>query len=338
MSTSPLLASAIFAILAVLLLLLPFLPCWREWQRPTDVAALPIVRDEVNNVHYLANAFHEQASRADEQCRRIAAPADGFPWHAAQQPVIVEGALRVGGVLACPQPVYTGGDALLPGGAHLAALLCKGDAAFGPETRISEWAHADGAVSVGPGSIVLYRVSAGGTLTLGKGSGFCRMHAPVIRFGTHQDRAAQPQPETCRLSAAWPGATLLACEAGRYRADGDVHLPANHYLEGTLIAGGELRLDDGATILGAVKGRRGVRLGRGAQVHGALVCEGDIDIGPDCWIKGPIVCEGDVRLARGARIGTEDMPTTVAASRVLAETGVTAHGTVWAREAGVVAA
>jgi bifunctional N-acetylglucosamine-1-phosphate-uridyltransferase/glucosamine-1-phosphate-acetyltransferase GlmU-like protein len=131
---------------------------------------------------------------------------------------------------------------------------------------------------------------------------------------------------------------LVAWEAGRYRAEGDVRLPANHYLEGALIAGGDIQLDDGAAILGAVKARRHVHLGRGVQIHGALVCEGDIDIGPDCWIKGPIVCEGDVRLACGSRIGARHMPTTMAASRVLAETGVTAHGTVWARDAGVVAA
>jgi cytoskeletal protein CcmA (bactofilin family) len=348
MITSPLLASAMFAAVTVLLFLLPFLPCWREWQSPTDLAALVIVRDEVNNVHYFANAFREQVSRAcghgnamaaaDPQFQRTSGPADTFPWDSVQQPVIVDGSLRVGGLLACPKPVYSSGDTVLPGGAHLSALLCKGNAAFGPDTRICEWAHADGAVSLGPGSIVLHRVTAGGALMLGKGAGFCRMHAPVIRFGANKDRAAKPLSGMHRLSPAWPGLQLVACGAGRYRADGDVQLPVNHYLEGTLIAGGTIRLDDGAAVFGAVKARRSVHLGRGAQIHGALVCEGDIDIGPDCWIKGPIVCEGDVRVACGSRIGTRQMPTTLAASRVLAETGVTAHGTVWARSAGVVAA
>jgi hypothetical protein len=347
MITSPLLASAMFAAVTVLLFLLPFLPCWREWQSPTDLAALVIVRDEVNSVHYFANAFRDQVNQvcgrgeamvADLQFQRTSGPADTFPWHSVQQPVIVNGSLRVDDLLACPKPVYSSGDALLPGGAHLSALLCKGSAAFGPETRISEWAHADGAVSLGPGSIVLHRVTAGGALMLGKGTGFCRMHASVIRFGTNKDRAAKPLSGPHRLSPAWPGLKLVACGAGRYRANGDVRLPVNHYLEGTLIAGGDIRLDDGAAIFGAVKARRSVRLGRGAQIHGALVCEGDIDIGPDCWIKGPIVCEGDVRVACGSRIGTRQMPTTMAAARVLAETGVTAHGTVWARNAGVVAA
>jgi hypothetical protein len=348
MTLSPLLASAMFAAVLVLLFLLPFLPCWHEWQSPTDLAALVIVRDEVNNVHYFANAFRAQVSQAcghgkamaaaGPQFQRMSGPADTFPWHAVQQPVIVDGSLCVGDLLACPKPVYSSGDADLPGGARLSALLCKGNAAFGPGTRISEWAHADGAVSLGTGSIVLHRVTAGGALLLGKGTGFCRMHAPVIRFGTNKDRAAKPLSGTHHLSLAGPGLALAACGAGRYRADGDVQLPDNHYLEGTLIAGGDIRLDDGAAILGAVKARRSVRLGRGAQIHGALVCEGDIDIGPDCWIKGPIVCEGDVRIACGSRIGTRQMPTTMAASRVLAETGVTAHGTVWARNAGVVAA
>jgi hypothetical protein len=186
--------------------------------------------------------------------------------------------------------------------------------------------------------MVLQRLTAGGALMLGKSTGFCRMHAPVIHFGMREDSAATPLSGSHWLSPAWPGLKLVACGTACYRANGDVRLPANHYLEGSLIAGAGVSLDDSAAIFGAVKARGDVRLGKGVQVHGALVCEGDIDIGPDCWIKGPIACEGDVRVAYGSRIGTAAMPTTLAASRVLVEQGVIAHGTVWARNAGVVSA
>ena len=53
-------------------------------------------------------------------------------------------------------------------------------------------------------------------------------------------------------------------------------------------------------------------------------------------IDGPLVSETHVLLTSGARIGREDAPTTVNAGAVIAEEGVIAHGTVWAREAGVV--
>jgi cytoskeletal protein CcmA (bactofilin family) len=227
-------------------------------------------------------------------------------------------------------------------GPEPAGRLVEGDAVFGPDAGVGGWVHADGTLSLGPRAVVPERVTAGKELMLGKGTGFCRMHAPVIRFGSGKDRAAQPQPRPLprmrRLALARPGQLLRPRGAGCYRAEGDVRLPLRHYLDGALIATGGLRLDDGAAIYGAVKARRNVRLGRGVQIHGALVCEGDIDIGPDCWIKGPIVCESDVRVGRGTRFGTRTAPTTVIAARVLAEPGVTAHGTVWARDAGVVAA
>lgn len=346
MITAPLLAGVLLAAATVLIFLLPFLPCWHEWRRPTDFAALVIGRDEVNNVHYFADAFRNRVSQASAgaaleagvQFHRTTGPADTFSWDSVQQPVIVNGSLHTFDFLACQQPVYASGDALLPGGAQLAALLCQGNAAFGPDTSIREWAHADGTLSLGPGSMALHRVTAGGALMLDQGAGFCRMHAPAIHFGTREDRAAEPLAPARHLAPALPGLQLRASGAGCYRADGDARLPASHSLKGTLIAGGAIWLADGAAIFGAVKARTSVHLGSGAQIHGAVVCEGDIDIGPGCWIKGPIVCEGDVRVGCGSRIGTVHMPTTLAASRVLAERGAVAHGTVWARNAGVVAA
>jgi hypothetical protein len=348
MTSLRLLAWAALAAVTVLVFLLPFIPCWREWRSPTDRAALVVERDEVNSVHYFANAFRDRVSQAcahdnlmlaaDPHFHRTPGPADTFPWHSVLQPVIVSGSLHIDDLLVCPKPVYASGNAVLPGGAHLAALLCKGDASFGPDTNISEFAHADGSLSLGPGSIVLQRVTAGAELVLGNGTGFCRMHAPAIHFGANEDRATTPGAEKQCFSPALPGLAIVAWGEERYRGTGDVRLPINHFLNGTLIAGGNVLLERGSAIFGAVKARRNVRLDRGVQIHGALVCEGDIDIGPDCWIKGPVVCEGDVRVGSGSRIGTAQMPTTMAASRVLAETGVTAHGTVWARDAGVVAA
>lgn len=348
MNSYSILAWTMLAAVTLFVLLLPFVPCWNEWQRPTDLAALVIVREEVNNVRYFADAFREQvsqacagggaATRATARFLRTSGPADTFPWTQAQQPVVVDGSLQLAGMLACSSPVYAGGDVLLPGGAHLPALLCTGNAALGADTRIGEWAHADGILSLGAGGVVLHRLTAGTALMLDRGVGFCRIHAPIIHFGINEDASATPLARPSPLSSALDEPALVSSGTNRYRAKGDVFLPPDRYLEGTLIAGGTILLGEGASVFGPVKAGHHVRLQRGAQIHGALVCEGDIDIGPDCWVSGPIVCEGDVRLGSGSRIGTRQIPTTLAASRVLVETGVVAHGTVWARNAGVVAA
>jgi hypothetical protein len=53
-------------------------------------------------------------------------------------------------------------------------------------------------------------------------------------------------------------------------------------------------------------------------------------------VGGPLVSEGDVLLCAGARIGSPTSATTLSAARLVAEDGACAHGTVHAREAGVV--
>jgi cytoskeletal protein CcmA (bactofilin family) len=347
MNASIVLAWMSLTAVSLLVFLLPFMPCLQEWRRPTDLAALPIGRDEVNDVRYFADAFSAKVGQTlaagdgaavdSPSFRRLSGPADSFPWAHVQEPVVVDGPLLVRGVLTCPKPVYAGGNALLQGGAQLPALLCKGNAVLGPGSTIREWVHADGYLFLGAQSILLHRVTAGDVLVLDKGAGFCRMHAPVIHFGMSGDTAAQPLPNARSLPSALTTLRVAMCCAGHYRASGDLSMPAGHCLDGALIASGTILLDDGAAVLGTVKAGKQVRLGRGVQVYGALVCEGDIEIGPDCWIKGPVVCEGDVRIGRGTRIGTRSTPTTLAASRVMAEAGATAHGTVWARNAGVVA-
>ena len=60
-------------------------------------------------------------------------------------------------------------------------------------------------------------------------------------------------------------------------------------------------------------------------------------VGP-MWlvVGGPLVSETHVLLHTRARVGTLEAPTTVSASDILIDRGVTTHGTVWARQAGVV--
>jgi len=52
----------------------------------------------------------------------------------------------------------------------------------------------------------------------------------------------------------------------------------------------------------------------------------------------PLIAERDVFIERDCCIGAGGVQTTVTSARIYIEPGVTVHGTVWAREVGLVAA
>ena len=48
---------ALLLISVLLIMCLPFLPAVHEWLRPSDVAPLPVRRNEINNLRYFADSF-----------------------------------------------------------------------------------------------------------------------------------------------------------------------------------------------------------------------------------------------------------------------------------------
>ena len=58
---------------AWLLLTLPFVPAFREWLRPTDLAALPVSANYTSDIDHFARRLH-----ADASARLGQGPATGY--------------------------------------------------------------------------------------------------------------------------------------------------------------------------------------------------------------------------------------------------------------------
>ena len=56
----------------------------------------------------------------------------------------------------------------------------------------------------------------------------------------------------------------------------------------------------------------------------------------DSQVRGPVISESDVLIGANAVIGLPDTQTTVSASNIIVEDGVTVYGTLWAHEIGMV--
>ncbi|HJV88433.1 MAG TPA: polymer-forming cytoskeletal protein [Noviherbaspirillum sp.] len=337
-----------FAILAVALLLLPFVPAWQEWQYPTDCAPLPIPHDPTSDILYLRDRFLQRALSApgkeehqEQSLLRATPDCSNVPWSTLTRPILLSAGTRIAQPVHCMQPVLAEGDLSLPAGSCFNALMCEGALELGNESEIVAWAHARGAVRLGPASIALDRLSSDTSVEFGPGSGFSRVSAPAIRFGPPMP-GAMKDAMMGRLSAddfvvaRFPGAIRRAADT--WLVSGDCVLPAGRFFKGALIVSGLLRIGDRAAVVGNLKARRGIIAGRGAFVDGALVSEQDIDIQAGAHVEGPVVSEARVHLGAGARIGSPDALTTITAPVILARIGAVVHGTLWARRAGLVEA
>jgi cytoskeletal protein CcmA (bactofilin family) len=344
----------LFSLVCLSLLVLPFVPAWREWQHPSDDGALTVSQSQTSDPVYLAQQFREHMQR-----QLISPQADGYalldehgptpnhptlPAHAdsaaqhGRLPLVSNRAMRslLDTTFLCP--LYITADLVLAGRARLREVLCLGSMTLGPRSDIIGWAHSDEAAVLAEGCVAVRRVSSDRSIDLARLCCFERLHAPTLRFGQ------QPQPGSARPAVnshpTWhrlrhiEGAQRWGEDS--WRVDGDCDIPAWHHFTGSLVVMGVLRVGEGARVEGNVKAHRGLHIGAGASVTGAAVCEAGIHLLPDAAVGGPLVSETHVLLHTRARVGTPDAPTTVSASDILIDRGVTTHGTVWARQTGVV--
>jgi cytoskeletal protein CcmA (bactofilin family) len=333
----------LFALACAVLLLLPFAPAWREWRRPTDDGPLHVPDDGGQDPLYLAKRF-----RAEMAGLRAAGPGVGYqpvleadlldPEDEAELrgwPILAVNAIRTVGAIGCPRPFYAKADLDFRGGAMFAQVMTEGHLDLGARSRITGWAHADRDLRLGEYSVATQRVSAGEAIRLERGCCFERVHAPVVQFG-RTDGGERPRPAPLQQGelSQLPGAVPRS--AGLWRIEGDCTLPDGHHFSGSLIVTGTLSIGADTWIEGDVKAHKGILVGPGAQISGSVICDNGIHVLAHAQIDGPLVSETHVLLTAGARIGREDAPTTVNAGAVIAQEGVVAHGTVWAREAGVV--
>ena len=341
-----------FVLVCLVLLTLPFVPAFREWRHPSDFAPLPISANYSSDIDYFARRLKADAAArlgvgaptGYEDFDFATEPVEGRNWSEAGKRLISKGGITSRAPICNAQPVYVEGSLSAGGESSFSALYATGDITLGARSEISDWAHADGVLSLGANSIALRRISAGAAIELGNEAWFERLHAPTLRFGSRASGTSPPldvkgvvQPDQPEASFAdLPGATLQTPTL--FLIDGDCALLAQKAYRGSLIVNGFLTIGHGTTVIGDIKARRGISIGRGASVQGAVTCEKRVYVFQDAYVAGPLISESDVLIGASAVIGQLDAQTTVSASNIIVEDGVVVHGAVWAHEIGMVKA
>jgi cytoskeletal protein CcmA (bactofilin family) len=333
-----------FAAVCLLLLTLPFVPAFSEWLKPTDAAPLPVSPVYTSDIDHFARRL-----RADAMAKLGTGPSTGYEdfdyvaesptdmdWRQAPKRLIARAGVSSADAVRSVQPVYVDGSLQAGADSLFAALYATGDIDLGSHSEISDWAHADGVARLGANSIGLRRISAGSAIELGTEAWFERLHAPVLRFGTHVSTVAQPQPyeQSPASYADLPGAIRQTPEL--YLIRGDCALPPGKIYQGSLVVTGFLTVGAATTVVGDIKAREGVSIGPRASVRGALTCEKRIYVFADARVWGPVISESDVLVGASAEIGLPHAQTTVSAANIIVEDGVTVYGALWAHEIGMV--
>lgn len=201
---------------------------------------------------------------------------------------------------------------------------------------VTGWVHADKMLRLGEATVGLRRITSKESVQLERGCCFERVNAPFVCFGAAgADRpAVVHSPAQPRELSEFPG--LRRMSETLNRCDGNCALPPGGYYKGSLVVTGTLVIGAGAVIEGDVKARKGILVARGAQVLGSLVSECAIHLLKGCAVHGPVVSEEILLVSFGVRVGRPEAPTSMSAPTIIVETGAMVHGTVWARQTGVV--
>ncbi len=352
------------SVVVTLLFVLPLLPALLELQWPQDATPLRVVREYDSNVANFAHGFehfiekkfaHTLGSLAPDDIRLLDLDGGGrcvlmgkaatFSLDAAQSSsltvqhlLVCAGDVRLPDHVLYEAEVYAGADFFSGAMSAFRAVLAKGRAVVGRDSVVLRWIHADELLQVGPAVQLFGRASSDHRMELGAGVVFERLHAPSIVFG-EAPAGVGPLPNL---------ATSAACEdvlgrtaelrGGLLRVAEDLALPPASLCAERLVVQSNVQVGAQSWLQHALKGNGKVILQAQCRVDDAVVATGAIDIGRDCQIKGPIISESQVLVRRGSVVGTAALPTTISAPRIVVETGVVVHGSVWAREQGQVLA
>ena len=332
----------LFCLMCLAILTLPFVPAYAEWRSPADCSPLPISRQYSNEIDHFARRFRSDAladiathGPTSEQFEYVNNSIENMDWLSSSRPLIGLRAINSAQSIRCNRSLYASSGVDCGRDSSFAALLVCGDIALGPYSEILEWAHADGSVKLDTACVALRRLSSNVAIDLATQCCFERVSAPIIRFGQPCDEI---KPD---FIGCFPGDLGALPESSRRAATlhvvkGDCTLPPGHIYKGSLVVTGRLTIGNNTTLIGDIKAREGIIVGSAARIIGSLVCEDRIYLLDHVEVAGPIISETDIVIGAGTIIGRPDAPTTISAENIIAKSGARSHGTLWARNVGVV--
>lgn len=335
----------VFAGVCTALLVLALRPAWQEWLSPTDCEPLPVSANYTSEIDHFADEFRVIAlsgmagvsSQVNRRFELVPAAHADMNWKAAIRPLISLNSIDSTKSILCASPLFVRGDFASTAINRFSALFAQGTIRLGAGSEVVKWAHADDVMHLEAGCTALRRISSARAIELDRDCCFERIQAPIIRFGMGTPAVELPREKVNLITASLSNLDEAVHQSASLTLiRGDCSLPAGHSYRGSLVVTGRLYIGEDTEIVGDIKARGGLVVGARARVRGAVTSERQIQILENATIQGPVISETVILVGAHSRLGTPQLPTTVSAEHIIAEAGAVAHGTVWARDLGIV--
>lgn len=337
--------------LTALAILWPMLPALSEWARPTDSLPLQIDACDTLDPPCLARAFAHQLATAIASGKTQLGSSI-----LAQVPALGQWPLdaleRSKG--SSQRVWHSQGDATMPAGIRfLAEVSAQGrlrtsggiyralwagrQLELTPGTQVLRWAHG-ARVDVGQGCYLDGRISAQEWITVGGGTSFVLLHAPVVRFlpeaEKQPDAANQPVEPASVSQMGLPKSVVWDASTKRGVCESALKVAPNSAWQGDLVCRDHLFVGQSCHAHGSLKAQGDLVLAADTRVTGSVVAQGQVTLKAGCKVRGLVVSETAIVIDAGCMIGAPGHPSTVAAPRIRVASDVVVFGTLWAGERG----
>jgi len=324
---------------------IPFVPALLELLRPQDASPLNAVGQDSGQLTYFATSFAERMK--SEGMLGTSVP----PRLTDGSNVVVHN--MVSPVAASRVPiadvVVLADDTPLPAGLHVLreclarrtfhgganssyrAVLGQRDVQLAEGSSVLRWIHANGRLTAAPGTRLLGRATSDREILLDVDVQFDRLDAPMVRVGGGGTLETPILPVSAYMPFVPTKAVALA--PGYWRVEGDLEIPPDTSVAGSIIVRGKVVVGEGARVEGSIKAHDTMHIKSRAVVIGALSARGRIVIEDGARLSGPVISESSI-IVGASVIGVANKRTTVTAPRVQLRSGATVYGAVMSADGG----
>lgn len=340
---------ALLLVSVLLILFLPFIPAISEWLRPTDVAPLPVRRNEINNLRYFADSFRQTVAhmpalnlpqlqklhteRTVRLSNNVHVVHQQLSGDAGYTQATLEILQKKNGIVifvhdACLPPdshsqadLFAAADLRVGAGASLRACSAQGLITLGPDTLVHRWIDAP-AIRVGSNAAIDGRITAVNEIFFSAGSRFIRAGAPSMHFGDCGN-AAGPAPQA-------------PSQRPRHILDDSAEQSAELCQNGDFVVRGAHSIRPGSTVFGSIKTYGDLYLGERSCIAGSLVSNRDIVLAGGCSVLGPVISQNDIVIGPDCRIGAPGSATTMVCRKLTIAASCIVHGVITTQDGAIV--
>jgi predicted acyltransferase (DUF342 family) len=232
--------------------------------------------------------------------------------------LVLKGDFTCGARCEFEKELYVQGDCEIGPRSRLRDVAVDGALTLGHGSEVHRWVDAAGPLIIASGVRIHSRTVSRTFILLGAGASALSLHAPEIRsegFREAIPRRDLPRRDVIEIPVpsypavyGYDASRLHRMSDNTYLYDGDLLLEAPAVVRCSLVVRGDVYLPSESLLEGSLKARGSIHIDASSVARANVVAEGDLLLGPGCFFQGLLSARGTLRLSRGVRGMSEETP------------------------------